>query len=176
VKIIVEVFGCIRKGGKDDDLAVLPSVAVRGRMRELLRKEFFEFNEFTVAQGRDILCLQVELVQLPFVLLKSSQEHIHLHVSELEGLLLPEAELGGLFKEIILLIFDRLLVHCLESRPCNILEFLKRIFQLINTVNSAFHRIFKRTNRTLEPLEEVCLHHADQEVFAVGLFEGADPA
>ena len=104
------------------------------------------------------------------------QELIHLHVGELEGLLFTEAELGGLFKKIILLIFDRLLIHCLESRPCNILEFLKRILQLINTVNGALHCIFKRTNRTLKTLEEVCLHHADQEIFTVGLLEGADSA
>ena len=133
---------------------------------------FFSSCSFASVSGRDILCGVEQDAELVLVFLQILEPVVQSQVLEmvlefpadqqrfLQFLVLSGvAEVEFQFIRFWVLVGQRL-------------EVANLFLQSFNFGDGAVHRDFKRLDGTFQALEEVHLHHADKERFAVGLSEG----
>jgi len=174
VEVLVKVAGCIGEGGENKDFPVGFAVAVRCGLADLGFDERFKVRELSIAYGRDGLGFLEQKLKLRAVISDRLEPFWQFEMGEMNASAATDGEV--LLVEIGVLQLVRGQRFIVEVWI--IIEVLLKsgdtFFQLNNLVDSALERQAKGVHGAFEALQEVDLHHGDEDALAAFLGESAE--
>ena len=161
----------VRKGAKHDDLAVLGTEAVDAGVTSLLFNDLAQLGELGIALRVHCLGVVRQQSELLFVGGEVLQPGSNVQVRHFE--LELAADLKGLRQIVVFLLglCKEVGLDSIGLRGLVLVEAAQPLFEVFDLGDGAFHRDREGAHGTFQPLQEVDLHHADQELFSALLRE-----
>ena len=173
-QVRVQIPGRVGKRRKDEHFAVFPSVFRRGRVRHFLCNFLFEFRQFGVPRRCNDLCFIQKILKLRSIMADGLTPLGNIDVAQVE-FPLPAHDKVVVFQFRIVQVLRHHGV-VINVRAGFRVYFKRRelVLKRVNFFDCSRKRQAKGIHRAFEPLEQVDLHHADQNFLASFLGEAAE--